>query len=78
MGKFIVQMVKKYSRTIEDEFVDDMIFDDEAEAESYASYMDACLEEGAEIMEMSNPGDYEAEYAHEEGCEHIVVELDEK
>lgn len=37
------------------------LFDSEAEAEDYGNYMIACSSEGAEILYMSNPGDYPLE-----------------
>ena len=36
----------------------DEIFDTEEDAEEYALYLSSCSREGAEILHMSNPGDY--------------------
>ena len=38
--------------------IEDDIFDTEEAAEDYALYLVGCSREGAEILELSNPGDY--------------------
>ncbi len=38
---------------------EDEIFNTEEDAEEYALYMCSCFREGAEILHMSNPGDYD-------------------
>ena len=76
MGKFKVQMVNKYTGAVEEDFVDDKIFDTEADAEEYACYLNGCSAEGAEILEMSNPGDYEEDFGDEEKYEYVAVEID--
>lgn len=76
MGKFKVQMVNKYTGAVEEDFVDDKIFDTEANAEEYVCYLGGCSAEGAEILEMSNPGDYEEDFGDEEKYEYIAVEID--
>lgn len=38
--------------------LEDEIFDTEEAAEEYALYLCSCTVEGAEILHMSNPGDY--------------------
>ena len=43
----------------------DEIFETEEEAEDYALYLEGCAQEGAEILHMSNPGDYPDEEAEE-------------
>ena len=35
------------------------IFDTEEDAEEYALYLCSCAQEGAAILHMSNPGDYD-------------------
>lgn len=37
---------------------DDEIFDTESAAEEYGGYLCGCYHEGAEILNLSNPGDY--------------------
>ena len=39
----------------------DEVFDSEAAAEEYAQYLCSCTHVGAEIMELSNPGDFDGE-----------------
>lgn len=38
---------------------EDEIFDSEAEAIEYGDYLSSCAAEGAEILHLSNPGDYD-------------------
>jgi len=54
MAKYRVLM--KYSDGTEE--LDDEVFDTEKEAEDYGCYLIGCCREGAEIMNLSNPGDY--------------------
>lgn len=77
MAKFVVQMVNKYTGSVEEERVDDMVFSVESDADEYASYMNSCSSEGAEILKMSNPFDYEEDYGDDENYEYVVTELDE-
>lgn len=51
----------------------DEVFDTEEEAEEYALELVSCSIEGAEILHMSNPGDYD-EDDYEEDYE--IVEID--
>ena len=44
-------------------------------AEEYALYLRSCSEEGAEILNMSNPGDYPFEDCVEP--EYEIVEIDD-
>jgi len=76
MNKYKVQMVNQYSGSVEDECVDEMAFDSEDEAKEYAGYMNSCSAEGAEILQMSNPGDYEEDYGEGENYEYIAVDAD--
>ena len=78
MGKYKVQMVHRYTGTVEDDCVDDMTFDTESEAEEYACYMRSCADEGAEILKMSNPIDYEEDYGEGENYDYEVVEIEEE
>lgn len=52
---------------------EDEVFTSEAEAEEYAHYLLSCAEEGAEILHMSNPGDYDAD-DYDDSYEIIEVE----
>ena len=58
--------------TVEEE---DEIFSSESAAAEHGSYMCACVDEGAEILNMSNPGDYPFEEAYT--ADYEVIEVDE-
>ena len=53
-------MMEKYKVLFNDELQDE-VFDTEEEAEEHALYLCSCAREGAEILHMSNPGDYDAD-----------------
>ena len=53
----------------------DKLFDTEAEAEEYALYLCSCADTGAEILHMSNPGDYD--YDEDEDYEYEIVEVND-
>lgn len=63
----------KYKILFNDE-PEDEIFDTEEDAEEYALYLSSCAREGAEILHMSNPGDYD-EDDYEADFE--IIEIDE-
>lgn len=63
----------KYKILFNGEFEDE-IFDTEEEAEEYALYLVSCTEQGAEILHMSNPGDYDVD---DYEAEYEIVEIDE-
>lgn len=48
----------KYKVLFNDE-LEDEVFDTEEEAEEHALYLVSCTKLGAEILHMSNPGDYD-------------------
>ena len=56
--------------------LDDEVFETEEEAEEHGLYMHSCNALGAEILNLSNPGDYPLEEAS--GFEFEVVDLDEE
>ena len=62
----------RYKVIFEDEEQDE-IFDSEEAAEQYALYL--CSREGAEILHMSNPGDYD--YDEDEKYDYEIVEVDD-
>jgi len=64
--------MSKYKVWFNDEEMD-AVFDTEEEAEEYALYLCSCAREGAEILHMSNPGDYD-EDDYEEDYEIVEVE----
>lgn len=55
--------------------LEDDVFDTKEEAYEHASYLASCSNLGAEILEMSNPGDYPMDEYEEPDYE--VIELDE-
>lgn len=66
--------MSKYKVWFNDEEMD-AVFDTEDEAEEYALYLCSCTREGAEILHMSNPGDYD-EDDYDEDYEIVEVEED--
>lgn len=56
---------------------DDFIFDSEEEANEYALYMCSCDRLGAEILHMSNPGDYDYDDDEYEYPEYEIVEIED-
>ncbi len=66
----------KYKVVVEGEEQDE-IFDTEDEAEEYARYCCSCVDLGAEILHMSNKGDYSYSGGAEYEYEIIEVEIDE-
>ena len=63
----------KYQILFNDE-LEDEIFDTEEDAEEYALYLSSCAKEGAEILHMSNPGDYDADNYDDD---YEIIEIDE-
>lgn len=55
---------------------DDEIFDTYEQAEEYALYLRSCTRQGAEILNMSNPGDYEYDEETWEDPEYEIIETD--
>lgn len=64
--------MSKYKVWFNDEEMD-AVFDTEDEAEEYVLYLCSCAREGAEILHMSNPGDYD-EDDYDEDYEIVEVE----
>lgn len=67
--------MSKYKIIFEGEEEDD-IFDTEEAAEEYADYLVSCTREGAEILHMSNPGDYDYDEDDFEDPEYEIIEVD--
>ena len=63
----------KYKVLFNDE-MEDEVFDTEEEAEEYALYLCSCTQEGAEILHMSNLGDYDVD---DYDAEYEIVEVDD-
>ena len=53
---------------------EDEVFDTEEDAEDYASYLSGCVKEGAEILHLSNPGDYDEDDYNDD---YEIVEVDD-
>lgn len=68
--------MSKYKIIFDGEEEDD-IFDTEEAAEEYADYLVSCSSEGAEILHMSNPGDYDYDEDDFEDPEYEIVEVDD-
>ncbi len=54
----------------------DETFNTEADAEEYALYLLSCSREGAEILHMSNPGDYDYDEDTYEDPDYEIIEED--
>lgn len=55
----------------------DEVFNTEEAAEDYALYLCSCSRDGAEILHMSNPGDYDYDEDSFEDSEYEIVEVDD-
>lgn len=69
-------MMPKYKIILEDEEQDE-IFGNKEDAEEYALYLLSCSRLGAEILHMSNPGDYEYDEDEWESPEYEIIEIGE-
>ncbi|MCI6203509.1 MAG: hypothetical protein MR663_06350 [Lachnospiraceae bacterium] len=63
----------KYKVLFNDE-LEDEVFDTEEEAEEHALYLVSCTKLGAEILHMSNPGDYDED---DYEADYEIIEVDE-
>ena len=54
---------------------EDELFDSEKDAEEYAMYLSSCDEFGAEIMHLSNPGDYDYDEDDYESPDYEIIEV---
>lgn len=66
----------KFKIIFEDEEQDE-VFDTEEKAEDFANYLCSCSREGAEILHMSNPGDYDYDEDDFESPEYEIVETED-
>ena len=66
-------VMSKYKVWFNDEEMDE-VFDTEEAAEEYALYLCSCAREGAEILHMSNPGDYDED---DYETDYEIVEIDD-
>lgn len=65
----------KYKLVFDDEEQDE-IFDSEEEAEEHALYLSSCTRLGAEILHMSNPGDYDYDEEDFDSPDYEIIEID--
>lgn len=63
----------KYKVKFNGEFEDE-VFDSEREADDYARDLVSCAAEGAEILHLSNPGDYDEDDYDDD---YEIVEVDD-
>lgn len=63
----------KYKVMFNDELQDE-VFDTEEAAEEHALYLASCAQLGAEILHMSNPGDYDED---DYDTDYEIIEIDE-
>ena len=63
-------------RVILDGDMQDEVYDTYEEAEEGALYMCSCARQGAEILNMSNPGDYEFDEDTYEDPDYQIIEVD--
>jgi len=64
--------------SILDSMDNDELFDSYSFAEEAALYAISCSNLGAEILHMSNPGDYSYDEAQFEDAEYDIIELDDE
>lgn len=68
--------MSKYKVLFDGELEDD-VFDSEEAADEHGLYLCSCSRLGAEILHMSNPGDYEYDKDTFEEPEYTIVEIDD-
>lgn len=66
----------KFKIIFEDEEQDEVFATEEA-AEDYALYLRSCSQLGAEILHMSNPGDYDYDEDEWESPDYEIIEIDD-
>lgn len=60
-----------------EEYSDEGIFNTYNAAEEVALYAIGCMKQGVEILNMSNPGDYDYDEENFESPEYEIVEIEE-
>lgn len=56
---------------------EDEIYDSEEAAEDYALYLCSCSHVGAEVLNLSNPGDYDYDENGFEDPDYEIIEVDD-
>lgn len=80
MPKYKIQMNYANGKSeivSEDGSYNDKLFDTEEAAEEEAQYLVSCGKEGAEMLHMSNPGDYEYDENSYVEDEYEIIEVDD-
>ncbi len=70
-------MAKYRIRWVEDDELEDDVFDTYEEADDYGLYLQGCARTGAETLHWSNPGDYEYDADTFEAPEYEIIEEDD-
>ena len=65
----------KYKIIFDGEMEDD-VFETEETARDYADYLCGCSREGAEILNLSNPGDYDYDEDDWESPDYEIIEVE--
>jgi hypothetical protein len=68
--------MSKYKIIFDGEEQDDL-YDSEEDAEEYAAYLQSCSELGAEILNLSNPGDYDYDEDDYEYPDYEIIEVED-
>lgn len=79
MPKFKVKTIfnGEEDMLMEDDSYDDAIFDSEEEAEEAGLQFCSNSREGAEILNLSNPGDYDYDEDEFEAPDYEIIEIDD-
>lgn len=72
----MIEVPKFKIRWTEDGEEEDEVFDTYEEADEMGMYYQSCAEEGAEILNLSNPGDYPYDEEAYERPAYEIVEVD--
>lgn len=56
---------------------EDEIFATELDAEEHAQYLCSCCREGAEILHLSNPGDYDYDEEEYQTPDYEIIEIED-
>lgn len=63
-------------RVLFDGELEDEVFSSYEDADEYGLYLQSCCEEGAETLNLSNPGDYDYDEDCFDAPDYEVVEID--
>lgn len=78
MGRY-KYVITRYGCPVLDSVEDDeKTFDSYSEAEEEALYAMSCMDLGAEILHMSNPGDYDYDESDLDNMDYEIIDLDDE